>query len=136
VRYLLDTDIVSDPLKKSPSLVLLRRLAAIPAEQQFTSAITVGEMAYGAFRSPRAGELLARLELDVWPNYQIVEFDHRAAMRYGSLRADLEAPGLRLPEPDLRIAATALAHGMVLVTGNIRHSGRVPGLSLENWFRA
>jgi tRNA(fMet)-specific endonuclease VapC len=41
--------------------------------------------------------------------------------------------GGRLPDPDLRIAATVLAHGALLVTGNTLHFERISGLSCENW---
>lgn len=44
-----------------------------------------------------------------------------------------EADRKRLDEPDLRIASIVLASGLTLVTGNVRHFGRVPGLSVENW---
>jgi hypothetical protein len=41
--------------------------------------------------------------------------------------------GLFRSEPDLRIAAIALQHGLTIVTGNIRHFTDIPGLSAENW---
>jgi len=56
-----------------------------------------------------------------------------AADIYGRLRADLEAKGRRLAEPDLRIASIVLARELVLVTGNVRHFSRVPALKVENW---
>lgn len=46
--YCLDTDVISAVLKPAPPLHLIRRLAVIPAECQFTTAITVGELIYGA----------------------------------------------------------------------------------------
>jgi tRNA(fMet)-specific endonuclease VapC len=45
----------------------------------------------------------------------------------------LERAGTPLPEPDLRIAATALARSLTVATGNIRHFARIPGLNVENW---
>jgi tRNA(fMet)-specific endonuclease VapC len=41
--------------------------------------------------------------------------------------------GQRIDEPDLRIASIVLSHGMTLVTGNVPHFRRVPGLLMENW---
>lgn len=52
---------------------------------------------------------------------------------YGPLRAQLEASGERLDEPDLRIASIALSRELTLVTGNVRHFARVPGLDVEDW---
>ena len=47
--YLLDTDILSNLLKRVPSTALVAKLASIPVENQFTSSITFGEMIYGAY---------------------------------------------------------------------------------------
>ncbi|MCL0060381.1 hypothetical protein M1N88_00625 [Dehalococcoidia bacterium] len=48
--YLLDTDILSNLLKRAPSTTLIAKLASMPIEQQFTSSITLGELVYGAYR--------------------------------------------------------------------------------------
>lgn len=133
MSYLFDTDTLSNPLKKTPSLALLRRLAALSPEDQFTSTITVGEMVYGAHKSQRPDELLRRLDTEVWPNIRILAFDTDAAMIYGRLRRELERQGTPMAEPDLRIASIALARGLTVVTGNIRHFSFVPSLSVENW---
>ena len=63
----------------------------------------------------------------------VLPFDPRAAEAYGRLRAELEREGRRLGEPDLRIASIALSRGVTLVTGNVRHFARVPGLVVEDW---
>lgn len=65
----------------------------------------------------------------------ILPFDERAAEAYGPLRAGLEAEGRRLDEPDLRIASIALSQRLTVVSGNVRHFGRVPDLAVENWLR-
>jgi tRNA(fMet)-specific endonuclease VapC len=52
---------------------------------------------------------------------------------YGPLRAELEAQGRRLDEPDLRVASIALSRDLILVTANTRHFRRVPQLKVENW---
>ena len=111
----------------------IARLAATPIEHQFTTAITVGEMVYGAHRSARRDELLSQLETRVWPNITILPFDRVAAEIYGNVRAELERAGLTIGEPDARIAAIALARSLTVVTGNVRHFERVPGLRVENW---
>lgn len=131
VRYLLDTDTLSALLKPRPNLVLGRRLAAEEPASVFTSAISAGELVYGAERAgrPRLIEKVATV-LDALP---VVSFDVAAAHRYGRLRAALEAQGTRLAEPDLRIASIAMAYEMVVVTGNLRHFSRVPGLAVEDW---
>lgn len=130
--YLFDTDVLSYVVGRAPPR-LLARLAAVPAEQQFTSSITVGEMVYGAHRSPRRDALLRKMEEQLWPNIQVLPFDKAAAETYGQLRADLERAGRPLAEPDLRIAAIAVVNGLTVITRNIRHFSRIPCLRVENW---
>ena len=131
--FLFDTDTLSEVLKRNPSPDLMARLATMPAEDQFTTSITVGEMAYGAYRSSQTEYLLQQFEEIVWPMVQILPFDRASGEIYGSLRADLERAGTPLAEPDLRIAAIALTNDLTVVTGNVRHFSRIRGLRVENW---
>lgn len=134
--YLLDTDTISNLFRRTPSTTLIVKLASIPLEHQFTSSITVGELVYGALRlGPTAGALLERLEKRLLPSVIVLSFDTSAAMSYGKIRAELEAQGSPIGDADLRIAAIALTHDLTLVTGNIRHFARVPGLRIENWLQ-
>ena len=130
--YCFDTDILSATMRREPSLPLIRRLAQVPPPEQFTTAITLGELLYGAARrdSDRLHERVRKL---IRGALTIVPFDQPAADVYGPLRAQLEAEGERLDEPDLRIASIALARDLTLVTGNVRHFSRVPNLTVENW---
>lgn len=130
--YCFDTDVISATIKPTPPLHLIRRLATVPAAQQFTTSITVGELIYGARRVGR--ELLtARVEAVVRGAQTVLPFDSGAARRFGELKAELERRGEPLAEPDLRIAAVAVTRGLTLVTRNVRHFRRVPGLVVENW---
>lgn len=132
--YLLDTDVLSNLLKRAPSTTLIAKLASVPPEQQFTSSITLGELVYGAYRlEGRAGALLEGLEKVLLPNLPVLPFDVAAARRYGEVRAHLERQGIAQGDADLRIASIALARGLTVVTGNVRHFRRVPGLQVENW---
>lgn len=133
--YLFDTDTISHLLIKNPPSGLLKKLAAVPPDQQFTSAITVGELIYGAYRSTRPDSFLEKLDRLVWPNITILPFDEASARTYGQVRARLERAGTPVSEPDLRIASIALIRQLTLVTGNTRHFSRIPGLSIENWLR-
>lgn len=133
--YLFDTDTISRLLIKNPPSGLIQKVAAVPPDQQFTSAITVGELIYGACRSTRPDFFLDKLDRLVWPNIMILPFDEAAGHIYGQVRARLEQAGTPVSEPDLRIASIALIRKLILVTGNTRHFSRIPGLSIENWFR-
>ena len=131
--YLLDTDTLSQVVKRSPSIALLSRLAVVPVEQQVTSAITVGEPVYGTYLSQRRDDLLRQFETRLWPRIRVLPFDRPAAEAYGQVRVGLERAGTPLPDPGLRIASIALSRELTVVTGNVRHFSRVAGLRVENW---
>ena len=130
--YCFDTDVLSAAMRRDPPLALIRRLAVVPPARQHTTALTVGELLYGAARSARA-DLADQIQALIGEAVIVLPFDTEAAAVYGRLRADLERSGRPLAEPDLRIAAIALARDLTLVTGNGRHFGRVPNLRIENW---
>ena len=134
--YLLDTDTLSNLLKRVPSTALIAKLASVPPEHQFTSSITLGELFYGAYRlRERAHILLERLNRTLLPNLPALPFDGAAARCYGEVRAALERQGTPLGDADLRIGAIALVRDLTVVTGNVRHFQRIPGLSVENWLQ-
>lgn len=130
--YCFDTDVLSATMRREPSLPLIRRLAQIPPPEQFTTAVTLGELLYGAARRD-SERLRGRVRELVRGALTVLPFDERAAEVYGPLRARLEAEGRRLDEPDMRIASIALSRELTLVTGNVRHFDRVPDLTVENW---
>jgi len=132
--YLLDTDILSNLLRRAPSAALITKLASVPAERQFTSSITLGELVYGAHRlRDRTDALLQRLDETLLPNLPVLPFDASAARRYGEVRAEVERRGTPIGDADLRIAAIALDRNLTVVTGNVRHFQKVPALAVENW---
>lgn len=134
MTYLFDTDTLSNLLKRTPSATLLNKLAGLPVDEQATTAITLGELVYGATRlGPRGTTLRERIERDLIANLAILPFDAEAARHYGQMRANLEHQGTPLAEADLRIAAIAITRDIVLVTGNGRHFGRIADLTIENW---
>ncbi len=133
--YLFDTDALSRIIRRNPSISFIKKLASVPPRQQFTTAITVGEMIYGAHKSNRPAYFISKLNSLVWPNIQILPFDRDSAEIYGKIRAELEKKGTPLTEPDIRIASIALCHKLVLVTGNVKHFSRISRLTIENWLK-
>jgi predicted nucleic acid-binding protein len=137
MRYLLDTDIISNLMRREPSLTLIRKVALVPPGDQCTSAITLGELVYGAHRVPdRAIDLLRRIDGLIPVHLPVLPFDESAARGYGYVRARLEHAGTLVGEADMRIAGIALAHGLTVVTANVRHFQRIPGLEVEDWLAA
>lgn len=131
MAWLFDTDAISELLRKRPLPAYVRWLGGIPREDQFTSAVTVGEFYRGAFRSAEKARHLENIEERILPAVTVLPFDAAVARVYGEICAALEAARRPLADADLQIAATALHHGLHLVTGNLKHLGRVPGLAIE-----
>jgi tRNA(fMet)-specific endonuclease VapC len=96
------------------------------------TAVSVGELVHGAFKSARFEENLARLGV-LLATVAILSYDGRAAHQFGRLKAELERSGQRLSDLDLQIASLAQVHGAPLVTHNLRHFERLPDLELEDW---
>ena len=131
MAFLFDTDAISEVLRKRPAEAYVRWLGTVPREDQFTSAVVVAELYKGAFGSERASVHVSNIETRVLPSRTILPFDVAVARVYGQIEATLSKGGRPLADADLHIAATALHHGLELVTGNVRHFERVPGLSLN-----
>lgn len=131
MAYLFDTDAISEVLKRRPRAAYLRWLAEVPRADQFCSAVSLGELYRGAFRVPKAEHHLANIAVRVMPAITVLPYDGATARVYGQIAALLEGRGQRLADADLQIAATALQHDLELVTGNLRHFGRIPNLRLN-----
>jgi predicted nucleic acid-binding protein len=130
VAFLFDTDAVSELLRPKPAAAYVRWLRTVPREDQFVSAITIGELYQGAYGSATKDRHLENIESKVIPAVTILPFDAATAKVFGRIRAELYAVGKPLDDADLQIAATALHHGLELVTGNLKHFRRVPELLL------
>ena len=131
--YLFDTDTLSNIVKRKPSVRLLEKLRHLPKSVQFTSAINIGEIYYGAARSSKKDQILRAFEERVFPYVNILPFDRESGRVFGLLKAELEKRGIGCSKPDLRIASIAIQHNLTLVTGNSRHFENIPGLIIENW---
>ena len=130
--YLLDTDTLSNLMKRSPSQTLQVKMESMPVGSQFTSSVTLGELIYGA-RRKQSERILNEVRRLVTEKLPVLPFDVDAAERYGEVRIELERQGNPIGEADTRIAAIALARRLIVVTGNIGHFQRVRNLRVENW---
>ena len=131
MAFLFDTDAISELLRPRPAKAYVKWLMHIPREEQFTSAVVIGELYKGAFRSQARERHLTNIEERILPAVTVLPYDIGVAKVFGKIRAHLEETGAILPDADLQIAATALGHGLTLVTGNVRHFKRIPGLKLN-----
>jgi tRNA(fMet)-specific endonuclease VapC len=132
MRYLLDTNIVSD-LVRNPQGKVAQHIRKVGEAQVCTSIIVTAELRYGAAKkgSPR---LTAQLEA-VLGALEVLPLETPADAAYGALRARLEHAGQPIGGNDLLIAAQALALRHTVVTDNEKEFARVEDLRVENWLR-
>ena len=132
-RYLLDTNVVSEPMRPRPAPAVLRWFEASDPVDLYLSSITLGELVAGVGRlepSVRRRTLERWLKEALMPQFQgrILAFDVDTAWYWGALVSGLQREGRSRPAMDLQIAAIAVQHGLVLVT---RNTTDFAGLGLE-----
>jgi predicted nucleic acid-binding protein len=133
---LLDTNVVSEPLRPAPDARVIAWIDAQPLETLFLSAITVAELRAGVALLPagkrRAG-LQESLETRVLPLFagRVLPFDLGCAQSYAELMAKARASGLAIASADGYIAAIAAANGLAVAT---RDSGpfKAAGVAVIN----
>ena len=131
MKYLLDTNICVEMIRRKPKL-LLHRLIQKDISDVAISSITLSELEYGVEKSPqREKNKLALVEF-VTP-FTILPYDDTAASIYGKIRAFLEKEGTPVGPLDMLIGAHALALKAILVTNNEREFKRISELKVENW---
>lgn len=128
MTWLLDTSVIVAILRRHQGA--RRRLAAVSPDDVGIPSVAVAELVYGAERSadPERAGVVWRACVEP---FAIVPFDGAAAEAHGRLRFALRAQPIG--ERDLLIAATAVAHGLTVVTHNGREFRRVSGLAVEEW---
>ncbi len=129
MKYLLDTNVLISLFKnkygiREAILVAGRKQCAI-------STLTIGELLVGAYKGKDArqkNEVEKTREL-----FPTIPVNEAVINVYAKTRASLELQGIRLDDLDLLIASTALYHNLTVVTHNIKHFDRIPGLRIEDW---
>ncbi len=110
-------------------------LAGREQEEFFLSAITASELLHGVHRAvdPSVRARRSAFVEAVLERFPLLPVDLAIARAYSQLWAGLMADGHLIGPHDLWLAATCLAHGLTMVTANIREFARVPGLVVESW---
>ena len=131
MRYMLDTNICIYVIKNKPKKVIIELKRHKPSEI-CVSAITYAELTHGVEKSMAVEKNRLALAL-LFSNIEVLNFDIKAAIHYGKIRAYLEKQGTPIGPLDMMIAAHAMSLGYTVVTNNIKEFERVPDLKLENW---
>ena len=135
LRYLLDSNALSEPVKPSPNPVL-SELVLSRLRQIATAATVWHELLRGYYlmvESRRKRDLERYLFETLAPNLSVLPYNQQAAMWHASERVRLERIGRTPPFVDGQIAAVAFVNGLLLVTANVSDFSSFQGLRVENW---
>lgn len=116
-------------------LDLESKLADRGDEGFFLSVVTASELLHGVYR---AGDPAIRMKRSAFveailARFPLLEIDLATARAHAQIGADLSRSGTLIGPNDLWLAATCIAHGLSIATGNVREFNRVPGLRVEDW---
>lgn len=135
--YLLDTNVLSEPLRPVPNRRVMQRLRRFE-DRIVTASVVWHELRYGACRLPQSNKRSAIekfLESVVGGTIPILPYDERVARWHAAERARLEKIGKTPAFVDSQIAGTAKVNGLTLVTRNVGNYSLFEGLTVENWHR-
>jgi tRNA(fMet)-specific endonuclease VapC len=129
MRYLLDANAVIALLNDTTSPIA-RRIRRYAPRDFGVSAVVIHELYYGAFKSQRVAQNVARVDA---LQFSVLEFDEEDARQAGQIRAHLASKGTPISPYDVLIAGQAKARELTVVTHNTTEFQRVPGLKVEDW---
>ena len=137
MKYLLDTCVLSEFVKAAPSAAVNGWMAQQPESGLFVSALSLAELARGVAKLPpskRKTDLAAWLaQLETSLGERVLPFTRHTASYWGEICASAEAKGQPLAAFDSLIAATAVEHGLVVVTRNVKDFATAPLVVVDPW---
>lgn len=131
-RALLDTDTLSAVMRGAPPTVITKAREYLAEHGAFTFSIITR---YEILRGLKAKNAVVQLQAfdRLCAGSQIVPLTDAAVVKASEIYAELRRRGEPIGDADTLIAASALIHGLAVVTNNIGHFGRISGLAVENW---
>ncbi len=136
IKFLLDTNIISESIKLQPNDIFLERFRR-HLEESAIASVTWHELLYGLYRLPesrRKQNLSDYLTEVIQARMIILPYCDAAAGWFAAERSRLTALGRMPSYPDGQIAVIARVHHLTLVTRNISDFADFEGLAIENWF--
>ena len=138
MSYLLDTSVISELVKKSPHLPVLKWIGDQDETTLYLSVVTIGEIEKGIARLPasaRKAKLLSWVRRDLVERFgeRLLAVDLQVATRWGTYSGESEKRGQPLPVIDSLIAATASVHGLAVVTRNVEDFERCGVACVNPW---
>jgi tRNA(fMet)-specific endonuclease VapC len=136
LRYLLDTNIISEPVRPVPNANVIAKLIEAKSTVAIAS-IVWHEVLLGCYRMPdskRRSAIAAYLQEEVKVKLPILPYTEEAAEWFAKERARLIPIGLTPSYADGQIAAIAKVNNLILVTRNVADYANFQDLAIENWF--
>jgi predicted nucleic acid-binding protein len=138
VSFLVDTNVISELASKHPNPAVSRWIDSIEADRIYLSVVTIGEIEKGIERlraSRRREALSSWLEKELLVRFRdrLLPLDVSIVRQWGRLNAVLEKQGAPMPAVDSLLAATALHHGLTMVTRNVSDFERSGVEILDPW---
>ena len=136
--FLLDTNVVSELIKPEPSVHVVEWIDSINESLSYLSVLTLGEIRAGVARlraSARRARLESWLDVELRDRFQgrILTVDAAVADRWGTITALTTLRGRPVPVTDALLAATALVHGLTMVTRNVADFELTGVVALNPW---
>lgn len=131
MNYLLDTCVISDFFKKSPSTV--NHFENLSPTQLYISTITVIEIEYGLRLNEEREKKIRPIWKALLQQIKVVPFCNQCAIITANIRAKLKSLGLPIGPYDILIAGTALTHHLIMVTSNLKEFNRISEINIEDW---
>lgn len=130
-KYLLDTNICIFLLKKQFDVA--KHIEEVGNENCFISDITLAELYYGASKSGHKQQKMIGVKyveelFTSLPIRDVIE-------TFADAKTALNAKGTLIDDFDLLIGTTAVAYDLIMVTENVKHLSRIPGIKIENWIK-
>lgn len=129
MKYLLDTNVLISLFKNKYGI--RDAILAVGRKQCVISTLTIGELLVGAYKGKDARQ---RNEVEKTKElFSTIPVSEAIIDVYAKTRAALELQGIRIDDIDLLIASTAIYHDLIVVTHNVKHFERIPGVRVTDW---
>ncbi len=128
-KYLLDTNICIFMLKNRYNIRTIINDSIV--DNCYISELSIAELYYGAYKSICPDKGIKEVQL-ISSRFKTIPVSDSLVL-FGQLKTDMERSGNKIDDFDLLIGATAITHDLIMVTDNVKHLGKIPGIQLENW---
>lgn len=130
-KYLLDTNICISMLKNKYGV--RETILKVNPENCYVSEITLGELYFGASFSNNKEERLKDVAFII-NHFKVISVSGTLPL-FGDIKADLRREGNLIDDFDILIGCAAILNHLIMVTDNVKHLGRLPGIVIENWMK-